>query len=379
MPRKRPGIVKGNNGKWDVNTSFTINGVKQHIHLRGFDSENEAYIAKSKAINDIRNSATLHQSQVIGDILSSYIDYIKGSLKPSSLYRVRIMLSKYLNGVLCENIHDFSQYSKLMNFKKSIDSIDAKVVYKNRVLKTIKSLFDYAYQRGLLTSQQYGNINLTLAPFNTEAFLERKQEQLIWTKTEFRNFLDVIPKTHRDYLLFALWGQLGARIGEIRGLQVKHILFEESQIEIEHQISSKLGLNKWMITTPKTASSIRKVSITSDMTKLLKEYTENLKINGSHFLFSGHGSNNLTPLSENSIRMAIRKYSKIAGVKEITTHGIRHSNTTWLLTGDLSLEDIGKVSERLGHSSKATTLNTYFHINKKENSSILKSLEFTIE
>ncbi|MGE4342000.1 MAG: tyrosine-type recombinase/integrase [Bacilli bacterium] len=100
------------------------------------------------------------------------------------------------------------------------------------------------------------------------------------------------------------------------------------------------------------------------MTKLLKEYTENIKIIGSHFLFSDHGSNNPTPLSEHSIRMAIRKYSKIAVVKDINTHGIRHSNTTWLLTGDFSLEDIGKVSERLGHSSKTTTLNTYFHINR---------------
>jgi integrase len=66
----------------------------------------------------------------------------------------------------------------------------------------------------------------------------------------------------------------------------------------------------------------------------------------------------------------------LAGVKYISVHGIRHSNTTWLLKGEHSMEEIGIISERLGHSNKTTTLNIYYHINKKGRQNILKTLSF---
>lgn len=104
------------------------------------------------------------------------------------------------------------------------------------------------------------------------------------------------------------------------------------------------------------------------------DYIESLKLNENDFIF--YGQSKQIPLSENSIRSAQKKYSTLANVPYIKPHGIRHSNTTWLLTSISSLNEIGDVSERLGHSSKKVTLDIYFHINKIKNKNLIDIVDF---
>ncbi|MBQ6921338.1 MAG: tyrosine-type recombinase/integrase [Bacilli bacterium] len=63
-------------------------------------------------------------------------------------------------------------------------------------------------------------------------------------------------------------------------------------------------------------------------------------------------------------------------VTKITPHGIRHSNATWLLNNpNLTMMEIGMISERLGHESKKVTLDIYYHLTKnKDNKNILSAL-----
>ena len=48
------------------------------------------------------------------------------------------------------------------------------------------------------------------------------------------------------------------------------------------------------------------------------------------------------------------------GVTDITFHGLRHTNATWLLL-EVGM-DIKEVSERLGHEDITTTYNLYSHV-----------------
>lgn len=382
MPKIRKGITKESNGKWSVNTNYSINGVNYRIHKRGFKTATEA----EKAYNDevrllkMRFDSGNTTFFNVADLCDEYLSYIAPSLKETSLYRIRVLLKKHLANFADLSINDFCNYRNMQNFKLHISSLDdSSIAHKNRLLQIVKSFLNYAYQRGKISNENFNNVKLVLTPFNVDKEVQGSKEKQIWTKDQFKTFLSSIPKHDMYYVLFALWGQLGTRIGEIRALQVKHCHLVNGYIRIEQQVTSKIGKKSWIITTPKTKSSLRNVTITEEMALLLNDYIDSLKLTPSDFLFSAK-INHDAPISENAIRLAIKKYSKMANVPEITTHGLRHSNTTWLLTGeDIPVEEIAKISERLGHSSKMTTLNIYLHINKKENSKILSSLKFTLD
>ena len=68
-------------------------------------------------------------------------------------------------------------------------------------------------------------------------------------------------------------------------------------------------------------------------------------------------------LSKRSIQLVVKKYAKIAGLREgIHTHTLRHSFATHMLEGDA---DLRVIQELLGHASPTTT-EIYAHVTKKE-------------
>jgi len=72
-------------------------------------------------------------------------------------------------------------------------------------------------------------------------------------------------------------------------------------------------------------------------------------------------------LSEQSIRMAIRRHGKSAGLDRVTPHVFRHTIATMLLEEGV---DLRFIQNFLGHSSIVTTT-VYAHVNDKSQRAIL--------
>lgn len=96
-----------------------------------------------------------------------------------------------------------------------------------------------------------------------------------------------------------------------------------------------------------------------------RENTHRIKKSG-YFFINRNGSR----FSEQSIRIMMKKYSKLAGIeRNITPHMFRHSVATYLIEEGV---DISCVQQLLGHSSIKTT-QIYIHVAAKKQAEILKS------
>lgn len=374
MPKAKGGIVRDGN-KWKISTTITINGRRQKIHKRGFES---AYAAEL-ALNDIKNKIDFVHGTSKNDYLSSaledYYNYLETSFKTTTFYSVKGMLDKYVkNRYEIAKIKNITSYSELTAFREDINKLEIQTKYKNKVLRAYRNFITYCHQRSMATHEAIKNASLLLEPFREMQVVE-KNEKPVWSPSEFKAFLSVIPRDSMDYVLFALWGHIGARIGEIRGLQVKHFNINRSTIFIEQAVVSKTGKGVYEISTPKNKSSVRKVPLSISISTLLIDYINSLELDNNCFLFSTAEAHD-KPIGETTLRRIIQKYAKEANVKTIPPHSIRHSNITWLLLGTKSIEEIGQVSERVGHSNKTVTLNVYFHINKTDNKNLLETLSF---
>ena len=97
---------------------------------------------------------------------------------------------------------------------------------------------------------------------------------------------------------------------------------------------------------------------------------KNYGFNKDWFVFGGE-----TPLSDQTIRRKMNNMSKIAGVKQIRVHDLRHSHASLLINNG---HNIIIVAKRLGHSDIKQTLNTYSHLMPNIQSEIVESLNINL-
>ena len=116
---------------------------------------------------------------------------------------------------------------------------------------------------------------------------------------------------------------------------------------------SKNGLE---VSTPKTQSSIRTISISDECLRLLKGLKSRIPV-GTKLMFPSPVSG--TYYDPKTITHRLHRIQKRAGVPQIRIHDLRHSFAT------LSIEqgmDIKTISHMLGHTDAGFTMNTYTHV-----------------
>ena len=68
----------------------------------------------------------------------------------------------------------------------------------------------------------------------------------------------------------------------------------------------------------------------------------------------------------------LQVYTKLAGIKLIRIHDLRHSHASLLIYGGIP---IPAISKRLGHKSPKITLEIYSHMYKESSDQIISTLE----
>jgi integrase len=164
--------------------------------------------------------------------------------------------------------------------------------------------------------------------------------------------------------LYVLAVHTGLRQGELLGLKWDDVDLEDGSLQVRRTLTiTKCGP---VFTTPKTAGSRRSVKLNNKATEALKGHLERQlgEIDRVGSLWNENGlifaSETGEPLNRHNLtRRSFKPLLKRAGLPEIRFHDLRHTCATLLLTRNVNPKI---VSEMLGHSTIAITLDTYSHV-----------------
>jgi integrase len=164
--------------------------------------------------------------------------------------------------------------------------------------------------------------------------------------------------------LYVLAINTGLRQGELLGLKWDDVDLEDGSLQVRRTLT--VTKNGPVLTTPKTTSSRRSVKLTSKAIEALKHHLDRQlgEIDRVGSLWSENGlifaSEMGEPLNRHNLtRRSFKPLLMRAELPQIRFHDLRRTCATLLLTRNVNPKI---VSEMLGHSTIAITLDTYSHV-----------------
>jgi integrase len=198
-----------------------------------------------------------------------------------------------------------------------------------------------------------------------------KQEMSFYDEIEVKQLLDVLPSAspkHQMVIQMALFS--GMRIGEIAGLTMDNVNFNNNTITVKHSLTHDKENDTFFLGTTKN-KKVRVIPMPEHFMASLKNYIKEVKkdrlffgpewrgIEGMDLIFcraDGH------PHSNSAFSKYFLEFSEKHGLKRIRFHDLRHTHASFLLSKGVNIKVI---QERLGHSSISLTIDTYSHLTKE--------------
>ena len=349
----------GKDGKVTYNYMVYIgtdeNGKRKYKRKRGFKKQKECETALAEFISSIEKGTIVNNEKMI---LSDYINYWletypKNHCQPMTYKRYK-EFSKDIKNYLGR--YKLSKLNPMLIQKFYEDLINERGLSNNTVIK-VHRMFHLALKHAM--KWQLINTNpcdLVVPPKATEIKMK------YWNPDEIQFNLEAL-KSERIYPAVFLALQTGCRVGELCALQWDDINLINGTITINktlQRINGTLQIKK-----PKTKKSSRVITLLDNAITFLKELKNahrqrKLKYNISlKFVLDWEDG---TPVDPHYISEQFPKVLKEHSLPIIRFHDLRHTHATLLLSLGINPKVI---SERLGHSTVAFTLDTYSHVNIK--------------
>lgn len=285
--------------------------------------------------------------------IKEYLEYCeyRKELDKKTIKAYRIDLRQYSQAISVE----IPEKSELERFITCLHKTYKQKSVKRKIA-SIKAFYNYLEQEEIIEDNPFRKIKVKFKEtMRLPKIIPRGEiEQLL-------NYMYSFYKTHgenkyrlRDIAVVEMCFATGARVSEISHIKEENVDLNTGAI----RIMGKGGKERYI-----------QIADWSVLELLRKYYQYNqAEINKSSYFFVNQRGKRYT---EQSIRLMIRKYSKLAGIKRnITPHMFRHSFATYLIEEGV---DVSCVQQILGHSSIKTT-QIYIHIASKKQAEILREM-----
>lgn len=190
---------------------------------------------------------------------------------------------------------------------------------------------------------------------------KRADEMQIWTVEEFELFSNKIKDKPISHVAFNILFWTGLRIGELLALTIADFDYAKKTLRVNK--SYQRIEREDIITLPKTQKSIRVISLPQKVADLIQAYIG--------MFYKPTLNVRLFPNTKYTFESDMKIYSKLAGVKKIRLHDLRHSHASYLFNHGV---DVITIAKRLGHENIETTLEIYAHTYQTADDKLLKIL-----
>jgi integrase len=209
---------------------------------------------------------------------------------------------------------------------------------------------------------KWGILSRNPADAATPPRKERKTMDM-WDMPTIHRFLQACDTTNYASLYrFAIL--TGMRRSELTGLRWANVDFATSRLSVVETLQRITGRGL-VVGQPKTARSRRSIALSPEAVKVLEsirdcQITQRLlqadAWTSTGYVFTRPDGR---PVIPDDISQDFQTIVQKAGLPHLTLHGLRHAHATILLTAGVHPK---VVSERLGHSNIAVTMDTYSHV-----------------
>lgn len=207
---------------------------------------------------------------------------------------------------------------------------------------------------------------------------ELHKEAQVYTEEETKYIIECLnnePLRWKAMILFMI--DSGCRRGEAVGLMWDAVNLKTGEVNICRNAQYTAGKGTY-ITTPKNGKS-RTIFLNPPVLQVMKEWKlEQTKF----FLAQGYPNegycftrDNGKVLNPQAPTAYLSNFGKKYGIKNLHPHALRHTMATLSIAHGA---DIVSISEKLGHSETAITLNVYSHVNKQAQMKANKVLQDAI-
>ena len=345
-------LKKPRNGSNHTYTIVYYVGTSQKWEAVG-PNRKEAEKVLAQRLSEINNGTYHRTSEIIfNDFIDKWLDeYAAPRIKPNTLY-------KYKNSINCHVRPTLGKFYTSKISANDIRSLMSKMIKfrspktVNNILTMLKTIFKYA--------RRWGYIQVSPAE-DIDKFRVEHQEMDFLKPQEIVVLLSHCHEPFKTLLQTAVL--TGMRKGELLGLQWGDIDWNSNTIFVRRSLKwrsakdTKEGQCKWYFDSPKTRYSVRAVTMSPRLQEALEIHRINASINEWDLIFTNSEGKPLDP--DNLVKREFQPALRLAGLRQIRWHDLRHSYTSLLIAQG---ENIKFIQSQLGHASIQTTMDRYGHL-----------------
>ena len=309
---------------------------KQHT-VGGYSGLQDA----KKHLKDFEDGTCSRTDITIKDIFDLYAEKLK-----KKAHTTQYDFNMYYNKYFKEIEHLYYRKTDIIFWQKFFDNIESNSKYVAALcLRFAKAAANNAINKNIIDINKFTKI---------DKIEIQKPDINHLTKDELKLLLTTAKEkfSYKYYVCLYVFIATGMREGEIFALNKSDIDFEQATINVNKQFTKQRLKYK-----PKTSSSIRSVSIISDLLEVLKEYIKTVK---GEILFPNNVGNylNITNFRQ---RFWLKLLEACNITKRVRLHDLRGSYIDMVLSSGLSPKF---AQNQVGHANIQTTLDVYAQNNQ---------------
>lgn len=374
MSRKGENIYKRKDGRWEgryiKSKSPAGKAVYGYVYAKTYRDAKTKLHNASVSVSQQPIKKSIMSCDSFSEIASDWFESVNPQIKESTANKYDNLLQTYILPLFGEATLDcitFDFIEKQCNELLLHGGIEHDGLSPKTVLDTlsvVRNILKFAIRKGKIVPCDGSGIQIKQTPATMRILNKAEQDRLcsyLYTNIDPCNIGILIT-------LFT-----GLRIGEICALHWEDISFSEQTMFVHQTLqrvqdkSSDNKKTKVVLTTPKSACSIRTIPIPDPLLEVLRDYQTVKK----GYLLTNSDSCFVEP---RTIQNRFKKALELSEIEPANFHALRHTFATRCVEVGF---DVKSLSEILGHATVNITMNRYVHPTlemKKENMKKLSSI-----